>query len=213
MGHLIMSACVSSEGRNALSTCLGLVGAALALAVTGCKTSPSMDYAPGYDRMLTAQNYSSRARDQAVVIVGGAPAVWQKADEPSYAFETRPRYSSGGDRYDVALVKPGLYQLQTVVLGGGQFAQFGGFSGLGVSSSNQYASFAATAGEVVYVGDLMVDIVSLARTECNASLSVRNSSPAVGTAFAQQFPYVKGNPRTNLMTVMQSEVRFPGECQ
>ena len=113
----------------------------------------------------------------------------------------------------MALVKPGMYQLQTVVLDNGQFAQFGGFSGLGVSSSSLYASFAVAPGEVVYVGDLLVDIVTLARTECNASLSMRDSSGDVASAFAQQLPYVRKAPRTNLMSIDQSEVRFPGDCQ
>lgn len=202
----------SADGHAGRMVQFLVATAAVGVALTGCKVSPSMDYTPGYDRMLTAQNYPARTPDLAVVIVGGGPAVWQKADEPSYAFETRPRYSGGSRGYDVALVKPGLYQLQTVVLGSGQLAQFGGFSGLGVSSSSAYASFGVAPGEVVYVGDLAVDIVTLDRQECNATLSMRDSSWDVDTAFAKQFPYVEQKPRTNLMSVMQSEVRFPGDC-
>ena len=58
--------------------------------LAGCKTADL--YRSGYDKRLTQQNWATRSPNDAVVIIGGYRSVWQKADEPSYAFEVRQRF-------------------------------------------------------------------------------------------------------------------------
>jgi hypothetical protein len=56
-----------------------------------------------------------RQPDEAVVIIGGFPSVGEngRARVPP---ETRPRFTIGWTvGYDVALIKPGTYQLVTIV--------------------------------------------------------------------------------------------------
>ena len=183
-----------------------LLGATLA----GCKVNPSMLYRSGYDKMLTPEAWAARKPDEAVVIVGGYPSVWQKADEPSYAFEARARYSlgwSGG--YDVALVKAGTYQLETIIIGGNSFAEFGGFKGLGAASGPVIASFKVDPGQVVYVGYLDVQLGKEGVGNCWANLTAKDSSQPVDASFAKQIPYVKQAPLTGLLTVTESFIRFP----
>jgi hypothetical protein len=144
------------------------------------------------------------------VIIGGYPSVWQKADEPSYAFETRQRFKIDWTHgFDAAIVKAGRYQLQTIVLGGGNWAAFGGFKGLGVSSSDVIATFEVGAGEVVYVGDLEADVLTEGYANCAATLSVKDSAKLVAASLPKQLPYLQREPTTILMNIEQSLVRFP----
>jgi hypothetical protein len=196
--------------RVALSTLLSATMLLSGGVLTGCKTNPADLYRTGYDKMLTPQNWAGRRSDDAVVIIGGYPSVWQKAGEPSYAFEARQRFSIDWTRkYDVALVKAGTYQLQTIVLGGGDFAAFGGFQGLGAASGPVIASFAVGAGEVVYVGDLDAEVLVEGIANCAATLTERDSSKSVAAAFRKQVPYVEREPKTSLMTIQESLIRFP----
>jgi hypothetical protein len=192
--------------RGALVGAAVLLGAALA----GCQTSGTSAYRSGYDKNLTADRWAARTSDQALVLIGGSPAVWQKADEPGYVLETRPRLSLGwGKGYDAVLVKAGTYQLQTIVLGGGGFAQFGGFQGLGVASSPNIASFQVAPGEVVYVGSLDAQVQNEGPQSCWSNLSVKDDSAQVRSAFPGQVSYVQRQPTTRLLDIQQSFVRFP----
>jgi len=193
---------------------MSLMAAALLIgvALTGCKTNPADAYRTGYDKMLTPKSWAERKPDQAVVIVGGFPAVWQKAGDASYVLETRPRISVDWSHgYDVALVDPGTYQLQTIVLVayGNQFADFGGFRGGGVASGPVIASFKVAPGDVVYVGNLGVDVITEAIGTCSASLRRSDSSSLVAASFAKHVPYVDRKPTVSLMTVVEPLVRFP----
>jgi hypothetical protein len=190
----------------------GLMVAALLIgvALTGCKINPANLYRTGYDKMLTAENWSARKPDEAVAIIGGFPSVWQKADEPSYVLEARPRITIDWSHgFDVVLVKAGTYQLQTIVLGSGNFADFGGFRGLGAASGPVIASFEVRPGEVVYVGDLDANVEIEAIANCVASLSVKDTSKRVAAAFAKQVSFVQQAPKTSLMTIKESLIRFP----
>jgi len=186
-----------------------LMAAALSLsALTACKTADL--YRSGYDKTLTQQSWANRAPDSAVVIIGGYRSVWQKADEPGSAFEARPRFKIDWTHsFDVALLKPGTYQLQTLVLPDGSFAEFGGFQGLGAKYDAAIASFQAGPGQVVYVGDLDAMILAEGIGNCSASLSSGNTYAGVVGAFAKQVPYVAQQPAVNLMTIAQPLVRFP----
>jgi len=190
-------------GRRAL-----LIASVLLACLSGCKTTNM--YRPGYDKRLTSQSWAARAPDDAVVIVGGYPSVWQKAGDTSYAFETVQRFEVDWNRkYDVALVKAGTYELQTIVLAGGQFAAFGGFSGLGAAHGPVIASFTVGPGEVVYVGDLDAEVLVEGIANCAATLTERDSSKSVAAAFRKQVPYVEREPKTSLMTIKESLIRFP----
>ena len=181
--------------------------------LAGCQANPANMYRTGYDRMLTPERWEARSPDQAVVIIGGAPAVWYKADDPGYAFQNRPRYKLGwAQGYDVALVQPGQYQLQTLVLGSNAFAAFGGISGLGQSASQHYATFTAGAGQVVYVGDFQAQVNQLGVDLCIASLFVRDNTAQLGPSFRKNVPYVTGQVSTSLITLQQNDIRFPAPC-
>lgn len=184
----------------------------LGVALTGCKTNPADMYKTGYDRQLTAKSWAARAPDEAVVIIGGFPSVWQKSDEKGYAFEARLRFKVGWfGGYDVALVKAGTYQLATLVGAGGGFADFGGFKWgtVGASPSSQIASFEVGPGQVVYVGNLDALIRVEDLGSCWANFSVSNSSPHVVPSFAKQVSYVTAVPKIALLTLEQDAVRFP----
>jgi hypothetical protein len=196
-----------------LSGRAGVAGLLLVLLLAGCQANPAQMYRTGYDKMLTPQRWAARSPDQAVVIIGGASAVWHKADDPGYAFQNRPRYKLGWTQgYDVALVQPGQYQLQTLVLGSDAFAAFGGISGLGQSASQNYATFTAGAGQVVYVGDFEAQINRLGVDLCIASLFVRNNKAQIGSSFQKNVPYVTGPIATSLITLQQNDIRFPAPC-
>jgi len=188
-----------------------VVAVTLGVALAGCKTNPADLYRTGYDKMLTPKGWDARKPSDAVVIIGGFPSVWQRADDKSYVFEARARYSIDWSHgYDVALVEAGTYELQTVVLlGSGQFADFGGFRGLGAASGPVIASFKAGPGEVVYVGDLGVQIIQEAIGTCSANLSESDSSAKIAASFAKQVPYVQRKPTTSLMTIVEPLIRFP----
>ena len=195
-------------------TLIPMIVAALlsAVALTGCKTIPDERYKAGYDKALTADSWATRTPDQAVVIIGGYPSVWQKADEASYAFEARPRYKVGlFGWYDVALVKAGTYQLETIVGADGTFADFSGFNQgrVGTAPVTAIASFEVGAGQVIYLGDLNALVRVEDYASCVAVLSVSSSAPHVLPLFAKQFPYVKVVPKTGLLTVEQDGVPFP----
>jgi len=190
-------------GRRAL-----LMASVMLVCLGGCATSNM--YRPGYDKRLTPQSWTARAPEDAVVIVGGYPSVWQKAGDPSYAFETVQRFEVDWNRkFDVALVKAGTYELQTIVQGGGQFAAFGGFAGLGAAHGPVIASFTVGPGEVVYVGDLDAEVLVEGISNCAATLTERDSSKSVAAAFRKQVPYVEREPKTSLMTIKESLIRFP----
>ena len=205
MMKLLPHACTNRR----MSLLLVAAGLLLGAMLSGCKVNPADLYQTGYDKRLTEKNWAARAPDEAVVIIGGYPSVWQKAGEKGYAFETRPRFTlgwSGG--YDVALVKAGTYELQTIV-GIGGFADFGGYSGLGAASGPVIASFEVGPGQVVYVGTLNVQIEEDVPSECWADLKVRDASTKVVPAFAKQVPYVKEVPKSALLTIKESFIRFP----
>ena len=151
-------------------------GLLLGVMLGGCQSNPAALYRTGYDKALTPQRWAARSPGDAVVIIGGYHSVWQKANEPSYAFESRQRFTIDWTHgYDVALVKPGSYQLQTLVLPTGSFAEFGGFQGLGAASGAVIASFDVGPGEVVYVGDLDAEVLIEGMGTCAANLSSKNS--------------------------------------
>jgi hypothetical protein len=183
----------------------------LGVALAGCKANPAALYKTGYDKRLTAASWAARAPDEAVVIIGGSPSVWQKSGEKTYTFETQPRFRVGlFGGYDAALVKAGTYQLETIVGADGHFADFSGFrwSTADSASDSVLASFEVGPGQVVYVGNLE----AVGRTEelgdCWAYFSVSNSSPHVIASFAKKVPYVAAVPTTALLTVMENSARF-----
>ena len=199
----MQAAIALQPGRRVL-----LIASVLLACLGGCKTADL--YRSGYDKRLTEQTWKARAPDDAVVIIGGYPSVWQKSGDPSYAFEARQRFEVDWNRrYDVVLVKAGTYELQTIVLNGGQFADFGGFAGLGAASGPVIASFTVGAGGVVYVGDLDAEVIVEGISNCSATLTERDSSRSVSAAFRKQLPYVDQQPRTSLMTIKESLIRFP----
>ena len=193
--------------RAALGT--WIVTTALLLgALTGCKTANL--YRSGYDKALTQETWANRAPDDAVVIVGGYRSIWQNASEPGYAFEVAQRFKIDWTHtFDVALLKAGTYQLQTLVQQDGSFAEFGGFQGLGAKNDAVIASFQVGPGEVVYVGDLDAMVLMEGIGTCSASLSTGNSYAGVVSAFAKQVPYVGRQPTINQMVINQPLVRFP----
>jgi hypothetical protein len=196
----------SGPYRTALGTWLTITALLLA-GLTGCKTADL--YRSGYDKRLTQQAWANRGPDDAAVIIGGYRSVWQKADDPSYQFEVRQRFKIDWTHtFDVALVKAGTYQLQTLVLPDGSFAEFGGFQGLG-AKYGAIANFQVGAGQVVYVGDLDALVLPEGIGNCAANLSVANTYMGVLSAFAKQVPYVKAQPTINVMTITQPLVRFP----
>jgi hypothetical protein len=201
----------SSRGvRAGLSALLTASTLLLATALSGCKTNPAEMYRTGYDKTLTPQKWAARKPDEGVVVIGGYPSVWQKADEPGYAFETRQRFRIDWTHgFDAEIVKAGTYQLQTIVLGGGNWAAFGGFKGLGVKSGPVIASFEVSAGEVVYVGDLEAEVLTEGYANCAATLSVKDSAQLVTAAIPKQLPYLQHEPKISLMSVEQSLNRFP----
>jgi hypothetical protein len=183
-----------------------LLGAVL----SGCKTNPADMYRTGYDKRLTEETWAARAPDEAVVVIGGSPSVWQKAGETGYAFETRPRFTEGWTvGYDVALVKAGTYQLQTIVGQSGSFADLGGYSGLGAASGPVIASFDAGPGQIVYVGNLNAQVEQEVPGQCWVDFKVKDGAAQVLPAFAKQVPYVKEVPKSALMTIEESFIRFP----
>jgi len=193
--------------RAALGTWL-MTAVLLLGTLSGCKTADL--YRPGYDKRLTPEAWSNRAPNDAVVIIGGYRSVWQKADDPSYQFEVRQRFKIDWTHtFDVALLRPGTYQLQTLVLPDGSFAEFGGFQGLGAKDAAVMASFQVGPGEVVYVGGLDALVLVEGIGNCSANLSVQDTYAGVVSAFAKQLPYVGKQPTINMMTINQSLVRFP----
>ena len=188
-----------------------LVAAGLALGIlSGCKMNPADMYQKGYDKRLTEKTWAARQPDEAVVIIGGFPSVWQKMGEQGYQFETRPRFTVGWTvGYDVALIKAGTYQLVTIVGSGGTFADFGGFSGLGAVSDKVIGSFTVGPGQVVYLGNLKVQIEEDVPGQCWADLKVQDGEAQILPSFAKQFPYIKEVPKSALMTINQSFIRFP----
>jgi hypothetical protein len=187
-----------------------LVTPLLAVALAGCAVNPAQLYRTGYDKRLTAERWAAHQPSDVVVIISGYPSVWQNADDTSYAFEARQRFKIDWNHYfDVALVKPGTYQLQTIVRPTGSFADFGGFQGLGAVSGPVIASFKAAPGEVVYVGDFDAEVLIEGIADCSANLSTRDHSRSVGQAFAKQVPYVQRAPKTELITIVEPLIRFP----
>lgn len=183
----------------------------LGVALAGCQTNPAGMYKAGYDKRLTAASWAARAPDEAVVIIGGNSSVWQKSGEKGYTFETRPRFRVGWfGGYDVALVKAGTYQLETIVGADGNFADFGGFKWSigGPPADSVIASFEVGPGQVVYVGNLdaLVSIEDIGT--CWADFSVSDASPHVVASFAKQVPYVTAVPITDLLTVKENFIRF-----
>ena len=196
-----------------LPTAYGAIAAALLFgtALAGCQTNPSYGYKTSYDKRLTAASWAARAPDEALVIIGGHPSVWQKSDEKGYAFETRPRFKMGlFGGYDAALVKPGTYHLETLVGAGGNFADFGafGWSTEDASSRANIASFEVGPGQVVYVGNLDAAVTIEEPGTCWAAFSVSDASPHVITSFAKESSYVTAVPGTALLTVLQNSIRF-----
>lgn len=178
------------------------------LATSGCKTADM--YRTGYDRTLTAQKWAARKPDEGVVIIGGYPSVWMRSLDFAYAFETRQRFNIDWTHgFDAAIVKAGTYQLQTIVLGGGNWAAFGGFKGLGAASGPVIASFEVGAGEVVYVGDLEAEVLNEGIANCAATLSVKDSTKLVTAALPKKIPYLQPEPKVALMTIQESLIRFP----
>ena len=201
---------LSTKVRRALTLSLTLSALLFGLTLAGCKTNTANWYRTGYDKRLTAENWAARKPDEGVVIVGGYPSVWQKSLDLYYAFETRQRFKIDWTHgFDAAIVKAGTYQLQTIVLGGGNWAAFGGFQGLGAASGPVIASFEVGAGEVVYVGDLEAEVLTEGFGNCVASLSVRDSSKLVAAALPKQLPYLQREPKTSLMEIKESTIRFP----
>jgi hypothetical protein len=189
---------------------VSLTAAALLFGLTlgGCKTAGM--YRTGYDKALTAQNWAARKPDEGVVIIGGYPSVWQKSLDLYYAFETRQRFRIDWTHgFDAAIVKAGTYQLQTIVLGGGNWAAFGGFQGLGAAPGPVIASFEVSAGEVVYVGDLEAEVLTEGIGNCAASLSVKDSAKLVTASLPKLIPYLKTEPKVSLMEIKESLIRFP----
>ena len=198
----------SAHVRAALGALLTASTLLLGTTLTGCKTADM--YRTGYDKTLTSQNWSARKPDEGVVIIGGYPSVWQKSLDFSYAFETRQRFKIDWTHgFDVAIVKAGTYQLQTIVLGGGNWAAFGGFKGLGAASGPVIASFEVGPGEVVYVGDLEAEVLTEGYANCVATLSVKDSAKLVVAALPKQVPYLQGEPKISLMSIKESLIRFP----
>jgi hypothetical protein len=199
-----------SKAPALLTTLLTASALLLVAALTGCKTNPANWYRTGYDKTLTPQSWAARKPDQGVVVIGGYPSVWQKADEPGYAFETRQRFKIDWTHgFDAEIVKAGTYELQTIVLGGGNWAAFGGFKGLGAASGPVIASFEVGPGEVVYVGDLEAEVLTEGIANCAASLSVKDSTKVVVAALPKQVPYLQREPKTSLMIIKESLIRFP----
>ena len=90
-----ISSLTPGASRQVRSSLMIAVALSLAVSLSGCKTIPDEKYKTGYDKALTANSWATRTPDQAVVIIGGFPSIWQKADEKGYAFEARPRYKVG----------------------------------------------------------------------------------------------------------------------
>jgi hypothetical protein len=193
----------SVQGWSLVSLLLGIV-------LAGCAVNPAQLYRTGYDKRLTAERWAAHKPSDAVVIISGYPSVWQNADDTSYAFEARQRFTIDWNHgFDVALIKPGTYRLQTIVRPTGSFAEFGGFQGLGAVSGPVIASFTAAPGEVIYVGDFDAEVLIEGAANCAANLSTRDFSNSVGKAFAKQVPYVQRAPKTDLITIVEPLVRFP----
>jgi hypothetical protein len=198
----------SAHFRAALQVLLTANALLLGATLTGCKTADM--YRTGYDKRLTAQNWAARKPDEGVVIIGGYPSVWQKSLDLNYAFETRQRFKIDWTHgFDVAIVKAGTYQLQTIVLGGGNWAAFGGFQGLGAASGPVIASFEVGAGELVYVGDLEAEVLNEGIANCAASLSVKDSAKLVTASLPKLVPYLQREPKVSLMDIKESLIRFP----
>ena len=113
--------------------------------------------------------------------------------------------------YDVALVKAGTYELETIVGADGTLADFGGFNQgrVGATPVSAIASFEVGPGQVIYLGDLNALIRVEEYASCVAVLSVSSSAPHVLPLFAKQVPYVKVVPKIGLLTVEQNGVAFP----
>src|SRR3954469_2028833 len=191
----------------------GAMAAALLFgtALVGCQTTQSYGYKAGYDKRLTADSWATRGQDEALVIIGGHPSVWQKSDDKAYAFETRPRFKVGlFGGYDAVLLKAGTYHLDTLVGAGGNFADFSAYrwSTEDASSRSRIASFAVGPGQVIYVGNMDALVTVEDVGTCWAAFSVSDASPHVMPSFAKEVSYVTTVPGTTLLTVSQNSIRF-----
>lgn len=201
---------MSRNVRAALQISVTVSALLLGPTLSGCKTNPANWYRTGYDKTLTAQNWAGRKPDEGVVIIGGYPSVWQKSLDLNYAFETRQRFRIDWTHgFDAAIVKAGTYQLQTIVLGGGNWAAFGGFQGLGAASGPVIASFEVGAGEVVYIGDLEAEVLTEGYANCVATLSVKDSAKLITASLPKLIPYLKAEPKVSLIEIKESLIRFP----
>ena len=194
-------------------TAYGAIAAALLFgsALVGCQTNQAYGYKAGYDKRLTADSWATRAPDEALVIIGGHPSVWQKSDDKAYTFETRPRFKVGlFGGYDAVLLKAGTYHLDTLVGAGGNFADFSAYrwSTEDASSRSRIASFEVSPGQVVYVGNLDALVTVEDVGTCWAAFSVSDASPHVIPSFAKEGSYVAAVPGTTLLTVSQNSIRF-----
>ena len=97
----------------------------------------------------------------------------------------------------------------TIVGPGGTFADFGGFSGLGAVSDKVIGSFQVNPGQVVYVGNLKAEVEVDVPGQCWADLSVKDGGAQILPSFAKEVPYVKEVPKSALLTINQSFIRFP----
>ena len=59
------------------------------------------------------------------------------------------------------------------------------------------------------MGDFKALVIVEGVGTCSANLSVDDSSKSVSTAFAKQVPYVKQVPKTSLLTIKESLIRYP----
>ena len=192
---------------------LALVTCAL-IAAAGCQVKPAQMYRPGYDHMLTAEAWAARSPEDAVVIISGTTAQWDNVDVPGFGFENRPRLEvDWRTSYDVALVKPGQYQLRNILLDNFYAVDFAAISGLGQKATSKYATFTVKPGEIVYVGEFTVQSGQAAPGLCIASLFVRDNLAAVQAKLPTQVPYIAGKPiATSLVRIEENNIRFPAPC-
>ena len=71
-------------------------GLLLGSILAGCKMNPADLYQKGYDKRLTEKAWAARQPDEAVVIIGGYPSVWQKMGEPGTNSRRGPDSPLGG---------------------------------------------------------------------------------------------------------------------
>ncbi len=172
-------------------------------------------YMPGMDRSLTAQGYKAAGGNKAVVIVGSNRGLtWGPNIQANPTFETLPRLGpSSTPGYDVILIEPGTYVLESFLDASRQQADLYSMAGDVLTSTGRgaAAAFSVNPGDVVYIGDLFVQVIQNGEFSCEAVFELKINQDTAIALFQQKFPFVKKTPNVQPLTLMRPHVPYGGQ--